>query len=240
MFRKGFYKIVLLVGTVIVLCSFSFAVAQSGISDDSNSPDLIRSGYQCYIDFTDSFIECKNDPQNVLFPLAICDCMRKAKNKTVDCLIETCEPEAEITCEQAFFWEMLYCFRETNNGYDCASLLLCESGVYDRYLECTDSYIFGREKSNNSHLPQLSTLTSNYPNPFNATTVISYEIPGAGNVKLDIYNLLGQKVETLVEEYQEKGKYEVVWDGYEISSGIYFYKLTTQDVSLAKRMVLLK
>jgi hypothetical protein len=73
-------------------------------------------------------------------------------------------------------------------------------------------------------------LAQNYPNPFNPSTSINYDLPQAGEVKLVIYNVLGQKVHTLVETNQEAGVYQVNWDGFnaagnQIASGIYFYRL---------------
>jgi lysophospholipase L1-like esterase len=87
-------------------------------------------------------------------------------------------------------------------------------------------------------------LYQNFPNPFNPKTVISYSV-GANNyspvqVELGVYNLLGQKVSTLVSQRQTAGQYQVVWDASGFASGIYFYKLETEDHFLIKRMLLLK
>ena len=81
---------------------------------------------------------------------------------------------------------------------------------------------------------------SNYPNPFNATTVINYQLPVDAHIRLDIYNLLGEKVATLVEERQEAGYRSVIWDASELSSGLYFYKLTVDDFTETMRMMLVK
>ncbi|MBD3234638.1 MAG: T9SS type A sorting domain-containing protein [candidate division Zixibacteria bacterium] len=89
-------------------------------------------------------------------------------------------------------------------------------------------------------LPTESTLIENYPNPFNATTQISFELVQAGNIKLEVFNLLGQRVATLVNEYKDAGEYNVAWDASSYSSGIYYYRLTTADVVQTKRMTLLK
>ncbi|MCP4633858.1 MAG: T9SS type A sorting domain-containing protein [candidate division Zixibacteria bacterium] len=83
-------------------------------------------------------------------------------------------------------------------------------------------------------------LYQNKPNPFNAQTTISFYLNESNNVVLDIYNLLGQKVETLVEGRRHAGEHSVNWDGSGLSSGIYFYKLTTGDKVFTKRMTLLK
>jgi len=83
-------------------------------------------------------------------------------------------------------------------------------------------------------------LLDAYPNPFNAITTNSYELPRAAQVKIEIYNLAGQKVETLVDDLMDAGHHQVAWDGSQYSTGIYFYKLTAGDRILAKRMTLLK
>lgn len=79
-----------------------------------------------------------------------------------------------------------------------------------------------------------------YPNPFNAATTISFDLQTAGDVFLDIYNLMGQRVASLVNGYREAGAYEVKWDAFDIPSGVYFYKLTAGGKSITKRMTLLK
>jgi hypothetical protein len=89
-------------------------------------------------------------------------------------------------------------------------------------------------------LPSEFALLSNYPNPFNASTVISYELPGVTHVKLEVYNLRGQKVATLVDAQQEAGYRSVTWQDSEAASGVYFYKLTAGDFTEVKRMTLLR
>ncbi len=88
--------------------------------------------------------------------------------------------------------------------------------------------------------PTQFALNSNYPNPFNATTVINYQLPASCHVKLEVYNIIGQKVVTLVDEKQEAAYRSVIWDASEISSGLYFYKLTAGDFTETKRMMLVK
>ena len=90
-------------------------------------------------------------------------------------------------------------------------------------------------------------LYQNYPNPFNPTTTIQFSIADKGltNVKLDVYNVLGQKVKTLVDNYRPQGIYKVVWDGRNdagnlVASGVYFYMLKTNNFIQTKKMLLLK
>ena len=89
-------------------------------------------------------------------------------------------------------------------------------------------------------LPLHVSLEQNYPNPFNSTTTMGYRLPQAGYVTIEIYDLLGRKVETLIDKEQEAGTYQVVWDAGDRSSGVYFYKITTREFAETKRMVLLK
>jgi hypothetical protein len=83
-------------------------------------------------------------------------------------------------------------------------------------------------------------LFQNYPNPFNPTTKISYKINNEGQVTLQIYNLVGQVIKVLVSEYQSPGRYEVEFDGSELTSGVYLYKLQINGFTSVKRMTLLK
>jgi hypothetical protein len=89
-------------------------------------------------------------------------------------------------------------------------------------------------------MPTVSSLAQNYPNPFNARTVISFNLATAGGVELDVYNMIGQKVVTLVNGNYNPGTYDVVWDGSNASSGIYYYRLVTTDKTETKKMTLLK
>ena len=89
-------------------------------------------------------------------------------------------------------------------------------------------------------LPLEIKLEQNYPNPFNPETVIKYEISGSGHIVLNIYNILGQKVETLVDRFQSAGQYEVIWQPYNLSNGIYFYRLQIGDFVGTKKLILKK
>ena len=91
-----------------------------------------------------------------------------------------------------------------------------------------------------SSLPASTSLSQSYPNPFNAMTVIEYELPEASDVTLHVYNLIGEKVATLVNGAEEAGYKSVTWDASEVSSGIYFYKLSAGDYTETKRMMLVK
>ena len=88
--------------------------------------------------------------------------------------------------------------------------------------------------------PDDFVLYQNYPNPFNPTTTIEFSIPQSGDVSLNIYNLLGEEVKTLVNEFRQTGKYSVQFNANNFSSGIYFYKLQTDSFVETKKMILLR
>ena len=86
---------------------------------------------------------------------------------------------------------------------------------------------------------------SNYPNPFNPTTTISYTLHRAGNVMIDIYNIRGQKIKSLLDDFKTSGNHQIVWNGKDssdrdVSSGIYFYQMKTSDFVQTKKMILMK
>ena len=89
-------------------------------------------------------------------------------------------------------------------------------------------------------LPKEFSLAQNYPNPFNPATVIDYALPKAADVNLTVYNVLGQKVTTLVDTYQEAGQQQANFDASANASGIYFYRLVAGDFTETKKMMLLK
>jgi hypothetical protein len=89
-------------------------------------------------------------------------------------------------------------------------------------------------------LPSETRLLGNYPNPFNPATMIQFSLKGAGIVHLEVFNVLGQSVATLIDGLMEAGHHSVVWNGNDASSGIYFYKLTTDDTVSTKKMTLIK
>ena len=94
--------------------------------------------------------------------------------------------------------------------------------------------------NNTPGLPKRFALEQNYPNPFNPTTTIRYELPTACNVTLRVYNLLGQDVVTLVDEFQSAGFKSVRFSGSGLATGIYIYTLHAGSFVAAKKLLLLK
>ena len=91
----------------------------------------------------------------------------------------------------------------------------------------------------NSNIKSFS-LAQNYPNPFNPTTIIKYSIPTTSFVKLKVYDVIGREVATLVNEEKAVGNYNVEFNGSDLSSGIYFYRIQAGDYSSVKKMILIK
>ncbi|MCK4371645.1 MAG: T9SS type A sorting domain-containing protein, partial [candidate division Zixibacteria bacterium] len=94
-------------------------------------------------------------------------------------------------------------------------------------------------------LPDSYSMSQNYPNPFNPSTTISFNLPNAGQVQLSIFNVLGQKVTTLVNGQLTAGTHEATWNGTDesgspVGSGIYFYRITSSDFDQTKKMILMK
>jgi hypothetical protein len=95
-------------------------------------------------------------------------------------------------------------------------------------------------ENSNEMVPMSFSLSAPYPNPFNPATVISYEVPVRGRVKVNIYNILGQEVATIAEGVVSPGSYSVVWEAGELPSGIYFVQMQAGEFVQTRKVVLLK
>ena len=91
-----------------------------------------------------------------------------------------------------------------------------------------------------SSLPDRFEVSQNYPNPFNAQTEIEYSLPRESHVRIEIYNLLGQNVETLVDDTRQAGYHQVVWDATNVPTGVYFYRIAAGDFTQTRKMLLMK
>ena len=94
-------------------------------------------------------------------------------------------------------------------------------------------------------LPKTFSLYQNYPNPFNPSTTISFDLPSKSGVTLSIFNITGRRVATIVERELPAGHYKFRWNGldnagHETASGIYFFKLESENFKAVKKMVLLR
>ena len=89
-------------------------------------------------------------------------------------------------------------------------------------------------------MPQEFSLSQNYPNPFNPSTLIRYQVANTGKVRLNVYDVLGREVATLVNDVKPAGSYTVTFNAANVPSGVYFYRLQTASFTETKRLVVLK
>jgi len=127
----------------------------------------------------------------------------------------------------SYYWRI-----RTNNG--------CQWGDWSPVWsfvagEQTDVGIIVRDE-----IPESFTLKQNYPNPFNPATTIEFALPRAAYVTLEIHNILGERIETLVSRPMSAGTYSVIWDASGVPSGVYFYKIEAGPFSETRKMTLVK
>ncbi len=125
-----------------------------------------------------------------------------------------------------------------------------QNPVYQYYVVIASTPAGVSDGGRSSSLPGAFELYQNYPNPFNPKTTIQFKIESSGfkapiHTDLSIYNILGQRIRTLLNENKLPGEYKVVWDGKDnagnsVSSGIYFYKLKSGNLDLVRKMLLMK
>lgn len=106
-------------------------------------------------------------------------------------------------------------------------------------------YLHFTENEDTELIPNTDLLSQNYPNPFNPETAISFSMKEAGNVSVDVYNIKGQKVKTLLNEYRIAGSHNVVWNGRDeanqrVASGVYLYNMKIGSFKATKKMILMK
>jgi len=121
--------------------------------------------------------------------------------------------------------------------------VFCYSGFWNPWVRKMTPVEW--EDVGQAELPTEFELRQNYPNPFNPQTLIEYALPKSAHVTIEIYNLLGQKVNILMDQDQKAGFYRVDWDGKdkkgeELASGIYFYRIQAGDFVKCKKMIMLK
>ncbi len=117
------------------------------------------------------------------------------------------------------------------------------SGNYTYRLKQIDfngTFKYSKEIEVSINVPVEFSLQQNYPNPFNPTTTIEYSIPKDGMVNLTVFNVLGQRVAELINENMKTGKYHVFFDASKLASGVYYYRLKSDDKVKVKKMIILK
>lgn len=117
------------------------------------------------------------------------------------------------------------------------------AGIYNYRLKQIDfdgSYEYSNIIEVEVSLPKTYSLGNCYPNPFNPSTIISYEVPKQSNVLLKVYDILGNEVATLVNEEKSAGSYQIIFDASALSNGVYFYRLQAGNFVETKKMILMK
>ena len=183
------------------------------------------------------------DPQ---YPIETYSIMISTTTPTVEAFTDTLFTE---TINNARKWEKrsidisayenqeIYIGFRHHQSYDNFQIVLDEIEIYSSKAVTSVKDESGKPISN--------LLVSNYPNPFNASTIITFENAVPGIVNVDIFNIRGQKIKTLTNEHYESGRHSVEWEGKDeqgrnVSSGVYFYRMSTEGFSKVRRMVLMK
>jgi hypothetical protein len=100
--------------------------------------------------------------------------------------------------------------------------------------------ISGVKQIPNSNIPTDYTLGQNYPNPFNPTTSIDFSLPKSGYMTLKVYNILGQEVATIFQGFQKAGSFKADFNASKLVSGVYLYRLESGNISITKKLILMK
>ena len=130
----------------------------------------------------------------------------------------------------------------TINNYSYEDVL-DEAGSYFYRLKQIDfngHYSFSDQVTVEYRLPKSFIVSHNYPNPFNPVTTIKFDIPNDGLVQLDVFDILGRRIATLLNENKVAGSYEYNFNASTLASGVYIYKLQAGDFVSSKKMVLIK
>ena len=110
----------------------------------------------------------------------------------------------------------------------------------DSIFYVSDEPVIAGINNISSEIPENFSLLQNYPNPFNPVTMLKFQIPRNGFVKLTVFDMLGKEIETLVNEDLHAGTYEYEWNGINMPSGVYFYKLTAGNFTETRKMIMIK
>jgi len=115
-----------------------------------------------------------------------------------------------------------------------------ESSIYVDHILFSIAPVSIDEQTKQSAIPKEFKLFTNYPNPFNPETKIRYDLPKNTKVKITVYDVMGREVKTLVDCYENAGSYEAVFDGTQLASGVYLYRLAAGDYREVKKMILIR
>jgi len=200
--------------------------------DDNNSPELFNAGFDMIPNISLTAFISYNDQDNNL--PAVRDLYFNYGHYSMGSLDHIYDDTSEFAVSLAWpseGWSFYY--HKFSDGEDTVttpydSIYISPIGIEDKNM-----------------LPGKFSLSQNYPNPFNSSTVINFEIDKPGQVKISVYDLLGRTVATVLNDYLDAGQHSVIWDvnhpiNNRLSSGVYFYKLQTENSNACKRMIYLK
>lgn len=181
------------------------------------------------------------------------------QTETFDSTFLAFEPRVPVTKEGMYnpsgfiagvTWWCIFDWYRMNSGFQSMGLVRMNRAVekpvfssvktkYGQFVDKSEN-ITKVERSKNSNTPKEFLLSQNFPNPFNPATVIGVQLPLAGHVSLTLYDVLGKKIATLMNEVKEAGIYSVPFNAASLSSGVYFYRLTAGNFVSTKKMIVIK
>ncbi|RLC49624.1 MAG: hypothetical protein DRI23_08840, partial [Candidatus Cloacimonadota bacterium] len=239
------YGDMVIVKSRTVISNFSWANDTFAVQR-SAFPETEYFSFEEQAEYTPIYVELNeaNLPQEIgAFVNGICIGAAVVENPLAQINAYTINPLGDVVLE---LYYNSRCTNETISKYNCGTFE--NPNIVNQQIntaEDTNAW-FVSLRGDSSIIPALEKVTlSNYPNPFNPTTTISYNIPKEGVVTLEIYNIKGQLVKQLVSGTQPEGYYDVVWNGKDdsgkqVSSGIYYYQITACGKSINKKMLMLK
>lgn len=176
----------------------------------------------------------KNEKTAKVDKLKLVEAVHSESGKVIEQLSTVDEKYSEILPRE----KISFVFESKNNTDEKVSYILKSVGRYEE----SGSYKKGSESKTNETalVPTETKLIGNYPNPFNPTTQISYQLKEAAEVTIKIYDVLGKEVKTLVDGFKEEGYHQVSFDASSLSSGIYFYTMKTKEKYDIKKMLLVR
>ncbi|MBN2572823.1 MAG: T9SS type A sorting domain-containing protein, partial [Ignavibacteriales bacterium] len=157
-----------------------------------------------------------------------------AVNAGVDILVYTVYEKDSITNMLAFVVNTIY--QKVLDG-DITEERINES--FDRIMNLKQKYALVSITSNENIAPNDYQLT-NYPNPFNSTTTIVFDIPIMSNIKIKLYNILGEEIKTIINDFKNAGKYSLQVDFNELPSGVYIITMFSENNIISRKVTLLK
>ena len=164
---------------------------------------------------------------------------------TSDLEIESMVPQEEIEkwetivfdfSEKSGEWNVIAFMPDFSNPVNLSEDII----IYFANIRLGGEPEFTTSRAGNEELPQEFSIHQNYPNPFNPTTKIVYQVPELAHVNLEVYDILGQKVATLINENRNAGYHEITFDGSQLASGLYLYRMQAGDFIQTRKLMLVK